>query len=87
MPAAVGTNVVHDLHVPHTYCWSSALIPKPEDWGPHIGMSCLLSSAIPILIILDVVGFFFVPQLAQNYVPPPDLNDFLNGGPPPICII
>ncbi|KAF2486063.1 putative glucosyl/glucuronosyl transferase [Neohortaea acidophila] len=27
------------LKVPHTYCWSPALIPKPKDWGPHISIS------------------------------------------------
>ncbi|KAF3904161.1 hypothetical protein AA313_de0206202 [Arthrobotrys entomopaga] len=27
------------LKVPHTYCWSPALIPKPQDWGPHIKIS------------------------------------------------
>lgn len=34
------------LKVPHTYCWSSALIPKPHDWADHITISgsYLLSS-------------------------------------------
>lgn len=27
------------LKVPHTYCWSPALIPKPQDWGSHISIS------------------------------------------------
>lgn len=27
------------LKVPHTYCWSPALIPKPKDWGPHISIA------------------------------------------------
>ena len=27
------------LRIPHTYCWSPALIPKPNDWGPHISIS------------------------------------------------
>lgn len=25
--------------VPHTYCWSPALIPKPKDWGQNITIS------------------------------------------------
>lgn len=70
LPAAIGTNVLHDLCIPHTYCWSPSLIPKPDDWGPHI----------------DVVGFFFVSQLSQNYTPPSDLDKFLQSGPPPIYI-
>ena len=31
--------------VPHTYCWSPYLIPRPHDWSSHI----------------DVCGFFFLP--------------------------
>ncbi|PQE13488.1 glycosyltransferase family 1 protein [Rutstroemia sp. NJR-2017a WRK4] len=27
------------LKVPHTYCWSPALIAKPNDWGSHISIS------------------------------------------------
>ncbi|MCJ1396440.1 hypothetical protein MMC18_009330 [Xylographa bjoerkii] len=27
------------LRIPYTYCWSPALIPKPNDWGPHISVS------------------------------------------------
>jgi len=27
------------LKVPHTYCWSSAIIPKPKDWADHITIS------------------------------------------------
>ena len=27
------------LRIPFTYCWSPALIPKPEDWGGHIFVS------------------------------------------------
>ncbi|KAF1835617.1 UDP-Glycosyltransferase/glycogen phosphorylase [Decorospora gaudefroyi] len=57
------------LKIPHTYCWSPALIPKPEDWGSHLSIS----------------GFCFL-NLASNYVPPPDLQAFLNNGPPPVYI-
>ncbi|THW18319.1 UDP-Glycosyltransferase/glycogen phosphorylase [Aureobasidium pullulans] len=27
------------LRIPHTYCWSPALIPKPKDWGNQISIS------------------------------------------------
>lgn len=57
------------LRIPHTYCWSPALIPKPKDWGRHISIS----------------GFFFL-NLASNYTPPPDLQAFLDAGPPPVYI-
>ncbi|KAM5341392.1 hypothetical protein ACJ41O_014423 [Fusarium nematophilum] len=57
------------LKIPHTYCWSPALIPKPKDWGPHISIS----------------GFCFL-NLASNYTPAPDLQAFLDAGPPPVYI-
>ncbi len=27
------------LRIPHTYCWSPALLPKPNDWGSHISIA------------------------------------------------
>jgi len=27
------------LKIPHTYCWSPALIPKPKDWGQDVSIS------------------------------------------------
>jgi len=57
------------LKIPHTYCWSPALIPKPKDWGQNISIS----------------GFFFL-NLASNYTPAPDLQAFLDAGPPPVYI-
>ncbi|KAH9892140.1 glycosyltransferase family 1 protein [Xylariomycetidae sp. FL2044] len=36
--------VLTRLRIPHTYCWSPALIPKPGDWGQHI----------------DIAGFYFL---------------------------
>lgn len=27
------------MGIPHTYCWSPALIPKPKDWGQKISIS------------------------------------------------
>lgn len=36
--------VLTRLRIPYTYCWSPALIPKPNDWGNHI----------------DVAGFYFL---------------------------
>jgi len=37
-----GPSIVSHLRIPHTYCWSPALVPKPSDWGNE----------------LDVCGFF-----------------------------
>ncbi|CAG8117443.1 unnamed protein product [Penicillium olsonii] len=41
--ATVGPSLPEALQIPHTYCWSPALVPKPTDWPAHI----------------DVCGFFF----------------------------
>ncbi|KAH8879710.1 sterol glucosyltransferase [Thozetella sp. PMI_491] len=63
-----GPSLAEILRVPFTYCWSPALVPKPQDWGPHI----------------DVCGFFF--REPPEYTPPPDLDQFLRSGPPPVYI-
>ncbi|SMQ48674.1 unnamed protein product [Zymoseptoria tritici ST99CH_3D7] len=34
-----GPGMLERLKVPHTYCWSPALIPKPRDWGEHIDLA------------------------------------------------
>ncbi|KAJ3573386.1 hypothetical protein NPX13_g4725 [Xylaria arbuscula] len=58
--------VLTRLRIPYTYCWSPALIPKPNDWGNHI----------------DIAGFYFLnlassyipdPELAEFLAagPPP----------------
>ncbi|KAF1739492.1 Sterol 3-beta-glucosyltransferase UGT80A2 [Beauveria bassiana] len=38
-----GPMLTKSLNIPFTYCWSPALVPKPDDWPSHI----------------DVCGFFF----------------------------
>ncbi|KAF2259640.1 UDP-Glycosyltransferase/glycogen phosphorylase [Lojkania enalia] len=64
-----GPGMLQRLKIPHTYCWSPALIPKPKDWSSHISIS----------------GFYFL-NLASNYTPAPDLQAFLDNGPPPVYI-
>ncbi|KJX94185.1 hypothetical protein TI39_contig4211g00019 [Zymoseptoria brevis] len=44
-----GSGMLERLNVPHTYCWSPALIPTPRDWGEHI----------------DVSGFYFLDLAAE----------------------
>ncbi|RVX70517.1 hypothetical protein B0A52_05168 [Exophiala mesophila] len=43
LPAFEAPFLLDTQKIPHTYCWSPALVPKPKDWGPHI----------------DVCGFLF----------------------------
>ncbi|GAB7364733.1 hypothetical protein MBLNU230_g5532t1 [Neophaeotheca triangularis] len=69
VPLMWAPGMLQRLKVPHTYCWSPALIPKPKDWGAHISIS----------------GFFFL-NLASNFTPEPDLQAFLDAGPPPVYI-
>lgn len=64
-----GPGMLQRLKIPHTYCWSPALIPKPKDWGGHISIS----------------GFYLL-NLASDYTPNSDLQEFLDAGPPPVYI-
>lgn len=32
-----GPMIAETLKIPFTYCWSPSLVPKPKDWGPHVG--------------------------------------------------
>jgi len=34
-----GPGILGRLKIPHTYCWSPALIPKPKDWSQQIAIS------------------------------------------------
>ncbi|KAJ5395019.1 uncharacterized protein N7487_009322 [Penicillium crustosum] len=43
IPATEGPSLAETQKIPYTYCWSPALVPKPQDWPSHI----------------DVCGFFF----------------------------
>ncbi|KIW96531.1 uncharacterized protein Z519_03600 [Cladophialophora bantiana CBS 173.52] len=36
VPMSEAPFLMETLQVPHTYCWSPALVPKPKDWGKHI---------------------------------------------------
>ncbi|KAI0186151.1 hypothetical protein EV127DRAFT_346876 [Xylaria flabelliformis] len=44
LPLIWAPGVLTRLRIPYTYCWSPALIPKPNDWGNHI----------------DIAGFYFL---------------------------
>jgi hypothetical protein len=35
-----GPRLLEKLAIPHTYCWSPALVPRPSDWPDHIGTTC-----------------------------------------------
>ncbi|KAJ4314662.1 hypothetical protein N0V94_006343 [Neodidymelliopsis sp. IMI 364377] len=54
-----GPGMLQRLRIPHTYCWSPALIPKPKDWGPHISISgfCFLDLASDYTPAADLQAF------------------------------
>ncbi|KAL9001582.1 MAG: hypothetical protein Q9188_005448 [Gyalolechia gomerana] len=54
------------LHIPYTYCWSPALIPKPKDWGSHI----------------SVAGFYFLSLASQFTPDPDLATFLQAGPPP-----
>ncbi|KAI5211608.1 UDP-Glycosyltransferase/glycogen phosphorylase [Aureobasidium subglaciale] len=68
--AAWGHQLLPQLKVPFTYCWSPALIPKPQDWGSNIGIS----------------GFFFLETAKSSFQPDEALSKFLEAGPSPVYI-
>lgn len=94
IPFTIAPDVMEYLRVPHTYCWSPALIAKPPDWAEHIGTSdsshlpATLSDSSFLMKMLtlyeDVCGFFF--REAPQYSPPADIDNFLKSGPPPVYI-
>ncbi|KAL2822662.1 hypothetical protein BJX63DRAFT_427218 [Aspergillus granulosus] len=61
-----GPGMLQRLKVPHTYCWSPALIPKPEDWGSHISISGFYN--------LNLAANYIPPPSLQAFLdagPPP----------------
>ncbi|KAI1323555.1 hypothetical protein F5Y16DRAFT_336233 [Xylariaceae sp. FL0255] len=54
------------LRIPYTYCWSPALIPKPNDWGSHI----------------DVAGFYFLNLASSYTPDPDLAEFLAAGPPP-----
>lgn len=54
------------LRIPHTYCWSPALIPKPKDWGQHISIS----------------GFYFLSLASSYTPSPELAHFLASGPPP-----
>ncbi|KAF6816474.1 sterol glucosyltransferase [Colletotrichum musicola] len=50
IPMSMGPGLTTFLKIPHTYCWSPAIVPKPADWGPEI----------------DVCGFFMRDEPSYN---------------------
>lgn len=82
-----GPSLVEVLKVPFTYCWSPALIPKPQDWESHIGMletPKRLSQHITDCSYSDICGFLF--RDAPTYNPRAELEKFLQSGERPVYI-
>ena len=52
--------------IPFTYCFSDALLPRPDDWGKHI----------------DITGFILAEEVADTYTPPTNLATFISGQRP-----
>lgn len=74
------------LKVPFTYCWSPAVVPDPADWPTHIGkfQKNFPQDISNIKNSIDVCGFFLSD--ASRYKPSQELDQFLQGGPPPIYV-
>lgn len=54
-----GPMLAEALKIPFTYCWSPALVPKPKDWGPHIGeVASSVQNLISMASLLLTVEYF-----------------------------
>lgn len=51
---------IYRMHVPFTYLWSPALIPKPKDWGEEINISGF--------VFLDLASSFNPPQPLVDFL-------------------
>ncbi|UKZ80113.1 hypothetical protein TrVFT333_007878 [Trichoderma virens FT-333] len=51
---------IYRMHVPFTYLWSPALIPKPKDWGEEINISGF--------VFLDLASAFDPPQPLVDFL-------------------
>ncbi len=49
--------------------YSPLVVPKPSDWGNR----------------MYVTGYWFLDDSSGDWRPPPELLDFLESGPPPVC--
>ncbi|KAK4961034.1 hypothetical protein LTR10_001523 [Elasticomyces elasticus] len=52
-----GPGMLQRLKIPHTYCWSPALMPKPKDWGSHISVAGFYRLASDYTPALDLQAF------------------------------
>lgn len=34
-----GASILHDRQIPHLYCWSPSVLPKPDDWPNYISVT------------------------------------------------
>ncbi|KAI0521527.1 hypothetical protein F5B22DRAFT_541235 [Xylaria bambusicola] len=66
LPLIWAPGVITRLQIPYTYCWSPALIPKPNDWGNHI----------------DIAGFYFLNLASSYVPDPALAEFLAAGPPP-----
>ncbi|OQD88336.1 hypothetical protein PENANT_c004G05317 [Penicillium antarcticum] len=70
LPLNGGGGVLRNLNVPHTYLWTSALVPAPNDWERTI----------------NIGGYIPTTTQALPYNPPNELTQFLESTPAPIFV-
>jgi hypothetical protein len=65
-----GPLLTERLRIPHTYCWSPALVPKPADWGAHIGKDMLkLRTATKAKLDVFRCLWVLLPQPTHIFAP------------------
>ncbi|KAJ5306895.1 hypothetical protein PENANT_c003G01867 [Penicillium antarcticum] len=53
LDAITAPSLIHRLHIPYSYLWSPALLPKPKDWPENV----------------DICGFSFLPTKSDYEPP------------------
>ena len=49
---------LYQMHIPHTYLWPNALLPRPAEWGPEIDFAgCVLYQPAPFTPSKTLIDF------------------------------
>lgn len=81
------------FNIPHTYLWSSGLLPKPADWeenigkGPSKNSSKITSQVILIYPILDIAGYISSKTNTPNIQVEEKLEQFLQSAENPLLVL
>ena len=68
VPATEGPFLAETLQIPHTYCWSPGLVPKPKDWSDRIDVTGFIFRSTPAYTPPDNLARFLQAGPAPVYI-------------------